>query len=81
MNNNITTLEKVGYNFRCKILGFLPCCKLNKDRLCDIGIASDTEITPLYGSIFEGIKTYLVKGSMIALRNIDAKFIVVSVSE
>lgn len=79
-NNTFITLENAQYYKPCFIKGFTPCTKLKTNKLYDIGIIENSEITPLYSSIFKGTKAYLVKGSVIALRNSDTKEIIVSQS-
>ncbi len=80
-SNVITTLEKVDYNTICCVKDFVPYTKLNLNNLCNIGITKNTQITPLFSSVFKGTKAYFVKGSVIALRNLDAKDIIVNICE
>ena len=80
-SNTITTLEKVNYDTVCYVKKLVSKSSLNINNLCNIGITEHAQITPLYGSVFKGTKAYLVKGSVIALRNSDANNIVVSFDE
>lgn len=43
-----------------------------KRRLLDIGLIPNTKITSLYNSIFGNIKAYLIRESVIAIRENDA---------
>lgn len=48
-----------------------------KKRIYDLGMLENTIIEPLYKSPFNDPTAYLVRGSVIALRNSDAKKIIV----
>ena len=48
-----------------------------KERLQDLGLTLNTEIKMLYKSPFNDPCSYLIKNSVIALRNSDAKNIIV----
>lgn len=75
--NLLTTLEKAKYNIPCLIKKTENNSKLDIYKLYNVGITENAEITPLFSSIFNGTKAYLVKGSVIALRDNDAKEIIV----
>ena len=77
----LTTLEKANYNIPCIIEEFVNENHLNIDKLYNIGITKNTKITPLFSSIFNGTRAYLVRGCVVALRNNDAKDIIVNQSE
>ena len=47
--------------------------EMTKRRLYDIGLIKDVKIKFLYKSPSNKIKAYLIKDSIIAIRNIDAK--------
>jgi ferrous iron transport protein A len=47
--------------------------EITKRRLYDIGLIKDTKIKFLYNSPSNKIKAYLIKDSIIAIRNRDAK--------
>lgn len=51
----------------------LECNGTIRRRLLDLGICPKTSITPLFKSITGDATAYQVRGSTIALRNIDAK--------
>lgn len=56
----------------------------NKDvkrRLQDLGLVTNTKIKALYKSPLNDPTAYLVRGSVIALRNDDAKKIIITVKE
>ena len=42
------------------------------ERLCDLGFTPESQVTCLFSSIFGDPRAYLIKGSVIALRNCDA---------
>lgn len=44
----------------------------NERRLLDIGLIENTKVTSLYKSPFGKIKAYLIRGSVIAIRQNDA---------
>lgn len=44
----------------------------NERRLLDIGLIENTKVTSLYKSPFGKIKAYLIRGSVIAIRQSDA---------
>lgn len=52
-----------------------------KKRLFNLGIIKGTKIKPLYKSPFNDPKTYLINQAVIALRNKDAKNIIVIVGD
>ena len=79
--NFLNTLEKVKCNTPCIVKKFQTDSKLNIDKLYNIGITENAEITPLFGSIFGGARAYFVKGSVVALRDTDAKNIFIYQSE
>ena len=78
-SNAITTLEKVNYNKVCCVKDFIPNTTLSIKNLCNIGITKNAQITPLYSSVFKGTKAYLIKGSVISLRDSDAQNIIVNI--
>lgn len=49
--------------------------ELIKRRLYDIGIIKDSKIKLLYVSPSKRMKAYLIKNSIIAIRNVDASLI------
>lgn len=48
-----------------------------KRRFLDIGLSYDTEVIPLYKSICGGIRAYLIRNTIIGIRDIDASNIIV----
>ena len=52
-----------------------------KRRMQDIGITEDTEIELALESPLKDPKGYIIKGSLIAIRNSDAEKIIVSINE
>lgn len=43
------------------------------ERLCDLGFTPDSPVTCLFSSVMGDPRAYRIKGSVIALRNCDAK--------
>ena len=48
-----------------------------KRRLLDIGLSYGTEVLVLYDSICGGIRAYKIRGTLIGIRDSDAKNIIV----
>ena len=48
-----------------------------KRRLLDIGLSYGTEVLVLYDSICGGIRAYKIRDTLIGIRDIDAKSIIV----
>ncbi len=70
------TLDKLPIDEVGKVT-YLNVKKNLKRRLLDLGLTSDTEIKKLYKSPLNDPTAYLIRGSVIALRNEDAKNIFV----
>ncbi|MBR2743821.1 MAG: ferrous iron transport protein A [Clostridia bacterium] len=51
-------------------------CALRR-RFLDLGLISETEITPIFSSVLGDPRAYLVRGSVIAIRAEDAKKILI----
>jgi len=48
-----------------------------KRRFLDIGLSRDTVVVPLYNSICGGIRAYLIRNTIIGIRDKDASSIIV----
>lgn len=48
-----------------------------KRRFLDIGLSYGTEVVPLYKSICGGIRAYLIRNTIIGIRDLDASNIMV----
>ena len=48
-----------------------------KRRLLDIGLSKNTKVVPLFNSVSGGIRAYEIRDSIIAIRDSDAKNILV----
>lgn len=72
-----TTLNKLPINQVGKIIS-LNTKESLKRRLLDLGLVNGTEIKKLYKSPLNDPCCYLIRGSVIALRNIDTKEIRIS---
>lgn len=56
-------------------------CKENiKRRLLDLGLCKNTKITPIFKSFSDDPTAYLVRGTIIAIRENDSKHIFVKLS-
>ncbi len=76
MTNSIplsATLENIEYT----ITDISPTCPI-KRRLCDMGIVTGKGIKKLYSSPFGDPCAYLICGTLIAIRKIDAQNILVT---
>lgn len=62
-------------NLKVGSTALVKSIKINNDikrRLLDIGLIPNTKVTSLYDSVFGSIKAYLIRGSVIAIRDDDA---------
>lgn len=76
MNKNILSLDKIMLGNSAKIININGNIEI-KRRLLDLGIAPNSIIKPEFKSPFNDPVAYLIKGTTIALRNDDAKNIMV----
>ncbi len=60
------------------VINSVECRENLKNRIYDLGITENTEITPIYKSPFGDPTAYLVKNAIIALRKNDSKKIYVT---
>ena len=68
-------------NLKLNKKGIIKSLNCNGDirrRLLDLGLVKGTAITPVLVSPSKGLKAFLVRGSLIALRDEDSSFIKVS---
>lgn len=72
-----TTLEKTPL-YTCCTVENINCTSQIKTRLQDLGIIPTTTITPILKSICSDPIAYEVRGTMLAIRNDDAKKISIS---
>jgi len=75
MNSKIS-LDKIEYNINYLITDILLDEHILQ-RIYDLGLIENTTIKKLYSSTFNDPGAYLVRGAIIAIRNIDAKKIYV----
>ena len=75
MNNKIS-LDKIDYNVNYLITDILLNDYLLQ-RIYDLGLIENTIIKKLYSSPFNDPCAYLVRGSIVAIRNNDSKKIYV----
>ena len=74
--NEFETLDKININEECIVIDILFDNKFSQ-RMNDIGIIENSKIKVLFKSIFNDTTVYLIKDSIIAIRNNDAKKILV----
>ena len=72
------SLDRLKINDRA-IIKSINCDKLVKIRLLDMGFNTDEEIKCVLVSPSKYIKAYLIKNTLIAIRNSDTKKIMVEV--
>ena len=70
MNNKIS-LDKIDYNINYLITDILLDEHILQ-RIYDLGLIENTTIRKLYSSPFNDPSAYLIRGSIIAIRNEDA---------
>lgn len=75
MNDN-NKLCNINIGEWAKIVEILPSC-LIKRRLIDIGLISGTKVKCLYENTGKDMKAYLIRGAVIAIRNVDSSKITV----
>jgi len=75
MNENIS-LDKIELNIKYKIVEILLDEHIKK-RIYDLGMIENTVIEAVYKSPFNDPVAYLVRNTIIAIRNNDAKKIIV----
>jgi len=75
MNNKIS-LDKIDHNINYLITDILLDENILQ-RIYDLGLIENTIIKKIYSSTFNDPSAYLIRGSIIAIRNIDAKKIYV----
>ena len=73
----IITLDKLKINEEATVINIDSKCKL-KRRFEDLGIVKGTIIKKEFYSIFKDPCAYLIKGSLIAIRNDSSKYIKVN---
>lgn len=74
---NCKTLDKVSLNTEVRIED-IQCSDALKSRIFDMGIIKDEIITPIFKSPFGDPTAFLIKDTIIALRNADCKHIYVN---
>lgn len=76
-SESIITLDEVNLDNKCIVQNIKQT--YDTDKLMNLGVISGTQITPLFISPFGGIRAYLVKGSVLAMRDEQAKNIEVKI--
>lgn len=76
--NRLCTLDSLCENQRCRINKLL-CDGMMRSRLSDLGLICGTEVVCLRKSLSGGIAAFLIRGTVIALRDSDSSKIIVTV--
>lgn len=71
-NTKVITLNKALKNTSYKLCGFKSETNLDLKKLYNVGLTDETVIVPLYDSMVIGAVAYLIKGSVLGIRNKDA---------
>jgi len=74
MNKKTLDVLQIGES---AIIHSLNSTKLERRRMLDFGLIPEATITALYTSPFNNPTAYLIKGTVIALRNEDARKIII----
>ncbi len=74
----IITLDRVPIGSKCYVIDISNLDKEKANRMYDFGFVNQAEIIVLFHSMSKNTVAYKIKGSVIALRNDDAKNIKVS---
>ena len=72
----MTTLDTLPLGLSCRVTDILAKGPL-RQRFFDLGIIGDTKITTLFESPAGDPRAYSIRGAVIALRNSDARKIIV----
>lgn len=70
----LESLNNIDINDTVRIVNIGNNCSI-KRRLMDIGLVPGTYIKLLYKSVFDDPKAYLVRDTVIAIRDMDSKYI------
>ena len=73
----LETLNNIKIDDNVKVVNINDNCSI-KRRLMDIGLVPGTYIKLLYKSTFGDPKAYLIRNTVIAIRDMDSKYIEVS---
>lgn len=72
------TLDMVPLNYQCTVTYIDKQNNPQINRMYDLGIIKGAQITPLYRSMSGATRAYSIMSSIIALRDVDAKYIYVT---
>lgn len=78
-NKTYITLDIVPQNTQCTVTYIEQLNNPQFYRMYDLGIIKGAHIIPLYTSMSGNTRAYLITGSIIALREVDAKKIYVTI--
>ena len=78
--SKIITLNELEINKEAKVIS-IDSKSILKRRFEDLGIVRGTKIKYIFSSIFNNPKAYLIKGSTIAIRENDSKYIKVIIDD
>ena len=77
MKETETRLSELNIGEKCTVIGF-DSAQSRKQRLMDLGLISGARILCISASPFGNPKAYVIRGSVIAIRNSDADCVKVS---
>lgn len=77
MSKNNITLDKLAEGKCATIINISDCCNMRR-RFQDLGIIKGTIVKCIRENSYRDICIYCIKGAHIAIRNIDAQYILVS---
>ena len=73
----LDSLNNINVNDNVRVVNIDNKCGI-KRRLMDIGLVPGTYVKLLYKSVFDDPKAYLIRNTVIAIRDMDSKYIEVS---
>ena len=80
MSELFTSLDKIPEGKKCKVFSILST-GISRRRILDLGIINNTAVEVLQKSPCGDPTAYFIRGTVIALRDEDAKKIIVKYSE
>ena len=76
----LNTLNNININDSVRVVNIDNRCGI-KIRLMDIGLVPGTYVKLLYKSVFDDPKAYLIRNTIIAIRDMDSKYIEVEYND
>ncbi len=76
----LDTLNNINIDDNVRVVNIDNRCGI-KRRLMDIGLVPGTYVRLIYKSIFDDPKAYLIRNTIIAIRDMDSKYIEVEYND